>query len=167
MVITLKYNHTIGFPYGLLLLFNSNIWPISAPLRDIRLQSLSDLNFDLSRSLKVKCDSVIAFCIYAFLLMINSNIILVWPNTGPLQDIRLRNLSDLGIDLWRTLKIKCDDVIGLSIHGFLMIYDIHSFSSQFSHVFALAIHGSDSIAIQCAKWGWWKRNLEKANHRQH
>ncbi len=33
------------------------------------LQNLSDLDFDLSRSLKVKCDSVIGLHIYGFLLM--------------------------------------------------------------------------------------------------
>ena len=37
-------------------MFNSNIWPNSATLRDIRPQNLSDLDFDFSRSLKVKCD---------------------------------------------------------------------------------------------------------------
>ncbi len=50
--------------------------------------------------------------------MFNSNI---WPNSAPLQDIRLRNLSDLEFDLTRSLKAKCDDVIGLVIHGFLLI----------------------------------------------
>ncbi len=37
-------------------------------------QNLSDLDFDLSRSLKVKCDSAIGLPIYAFLLMFISNI---------------------------------------------------------------------------------------------
>ena len=55
-------------------MLNSNIWPNSAPLQDIRLQNLSDLDFDLSRSLRVKCDSVIGLPIYAFLLMFSSNI---------------------------------------------------------------------------------------------
>ncbi len=100
-------------------MFNSNIWPNSAPLQDIRLQNLSNLAFDLSRSLKVKCDSVIELPIYAFLLMFNSN---TWSNSAPLQDIRLRNLSDLEFDLSRSLKVKCDDVIGLTIHGFLLTY---------------------------------------------
>ncbi len=50
--------------------------------------------------------------------MFNSNI---WPNSAPLQDIRLQNLSDLEFDLSRSLKVKCDDVIGLVIHGFLLI----------------------------------------------
>ena len=36
-----------------------NIWTNSAPLQDIRLSNLSDLNFDLSRSVKVRCDGVI------------------------------------------------------------------------------------------------------------
>ncbi len=65
---------------------NSNLWPNSAPSQDIRLQNLSDLEFDFSRSLKVKCDYVIGLSLYAFLLMFNSNI---WPNSAPLQDIRL------------------------------------------------------------------------------
>ena len=89
-------------------MFNSNIWPNAAPLQVIRLQNLSDLEFDLSRSLKVKCDSVIGLPIYAFLLMFNSSI---WPNSAPLQDIRLQNLSDLKLGLSRSLKVKCDSVI--------------------------------------------------------
>ncbi len=39
-----------------------------APLQDIRLQNLSDLEFDLSRSLKVECDGVNEFFIYGFLV---------------------------------------------------------------------------------------------------
>ncbi len=80
-----------------------------APLQDIRLRNLSDLEFDLSRSLKVICD-VIGLPIYAFLLTFNSNI---WPNSAPLQDIRLRNLRDLEFDLSRSLKVKRHSVIGL------------------------------------------------------
>ncbi len=58
-----------------------------APLEDIRLQNLSDFKFDLLRSLKVKCDSVIELPMYAFLLLFNSHI---WPNSAPSQDIRLQ-----------------------------------------------------------------------------
>ncbi len=54
---------------------NSNIWPNSAPLWDIRLCNLSDLDFDLSRSLKVKCEGANGLPIYGFLLMFNSNIV--------------------------------------------------------------------------------------------
>ena len=78
------------------------------------IRNLSD--FDLSGSLKVKCDSVIGLPIYCFLLMFNSNI---WANPAPLQDEKLRNLSDF--DLSRSLKVKCDGVMGLSIHAFLLI----------------------------------------------
>ena len=49
--------------------------------------------------------------------MFNSN---KWPNSAPLQDTRLRNLSDLGLST--SLKVKCDAVIGLSIYDFLLIY---------------------------------------------
>ncbi len=45
-------------------MFNGNIWTNSAPLQDIRLQNLSDLDFDLSSSLKVKLDGVIWFSIW-------------------------------------------------------------------------------------------------------
>ena len=50
--------------------------------------------------------------------MFNSNI---RPNSAPLQDNRVGNLSDLEFDLSRSRKIKCDGVIGLSIYGFLFI----------------------------------------------
>ncbi len=50
-------------------MFNSNLWPNSAPLRDRRLQNQSDLEFDLSRSRKIKYDGVIGLSIYDFLLM--------------------------------------------------------------------------------------------------
>ncbi len=51
--------------------------------------------------------------------MFNANI---WSNSAPLQDTKLRNLSDIHYDLSRSLKVKCDGVIGLSIYGFLFIY---------------------------------------------
>ncbi len=162
-------NHTIGLPiYSFLLMFNSNIWPILAHLQHINIQHLNDLDFYLSRSLKVKCDCgiwlpiygfllvlIVTYgpnqllvrykpsksewswhwpfkvtqgqtwschwtpCIYAFLLMFNSNL---WPYSVPLQDIRLQNLSDLEFDLSMSLKVKCHDIIGIAIHGFLLIY---------------------------------------------
>ncbi len=77
------------------------------------------LNFDLPRSLKAKCDSVIGLPIYAFLLMFNSHIS---PNYAALQDIRLSNLSDRDFELSRPLKVECDGVIGFSIYGLLFIY---------------------------------------------
>ena len=49
-------------------------------------QYLNDLDFDLSRSLKVKCDGVIGLLIYGFLLIVN---IYLLPNSFPLRDIRL------------------------------------------------------------------------------
>ena len=64
---------------------------------------MSDLDFDLSRSLKVKRDGVIRLPIYGFLLMLNSNI---GPNKALLRDVRLRNLGDLECDLSRSLKVK-------------------------------------------------------------
>ncbi len=64
---------SLDSPYMVcLLMFNSNICPNSAPLQDIRLKYLSDLDFDLSMSLKVECDGIIGFSVYGF-LFINSN----------------------------------------------------------------------------------------------
>ena len=85
-------------------MFNSYIWPNSAPLQDTRLRNLSDF----SRSLKVIYDDIIGLSLYALLFMFSSNIS---PNSAPLQDIRLRNLTDLKFDLSRSLMVKCDDVI--------------------------------------------------------
>ncbi len=48
-------------------MFNSNIWPNSAPFLDKKLQNLSDLEFDILMPLKVKCDDVIGL-IHGFLL---------------------------------------------------------------------------------------------------
>ncbi len=54
--------------------------------------------------------------IYGFPLIFNSNI---GHNRVPFQDISLRNLSDLVLDLSISLKVKCDDGIELPIYGFL------------------------------------------------
>ena len=51
----------------------SNIGPNLASLRDIRLRHLCDLEFDLSRSLKVKSSGAVGLSIYDFLLITNSN----------------------------------------------------------------------------------------------
>ncbi len=70
----MKGHGVIGLPiYGFLLMFNSNIGPNQAPLRDIRLQNLCDLDFDLSRSLKVKSSGAFRLAIYDFILVSNSN----------------------------------------------------------------------------------------------
>ncbi len=66
---------------------NSNIGPNSALLRDIRHCNPSDLEFDLSRSLKVNSD-VIELAINGFLFMVNSNI---GPNSTPLRDMTLES----------------------------------------------------------------------------
>ncbi len=55
------------------LLFNGNIGPTWAPLGDIRLQNVSDLVFDISRSLKVKSRDSVLLPTYKFLLVSNSN----------------------------------------------------------------------------------------------
>ena len=79
---------------------------------------MGDLNFDLSRSLKVKCDSAIGLPIYDFLLMFNSNI---GPNWALMRDIRLRNFGDLDFDLSRSLKVKSNGAPRLPIYDFLSV----------------------------------------------
>ncbi len=84
------------------------------------LDHIRHLNFDFSRSLKVKCDGGIGLPIYDFPLMFNYNI---WPNSVALRDISLWNLSDLDIDLSRSFKVKCNSVTGLSIYAFLLMFN--------------------------------------------
>ncbi len=76
-------------------MFNTNVGPKEAPLRDIRLQNLGDLEFDLSRSLKVKGDVAIGLPIYGFLLMFNSNI---GPKLGFLERYLTNIASASGMD---------------------------------------------------------------------
>ncbi len=64
--------------------------------------------------------------------MFNGNI---WPNSAPLQDIRLRNQSDRKFDLSGSLKVKYDDVIEFSTYGFLFIY--MSYRMSVSHRLAV------------------------------
>ena len=45
----------------------------------------------------------------------------IWPNSTPLQDIILQHLSEPDFDLSRPFKAKRDSVIGLPIHGFLVV----------------------------------------------
>ncbi len=54
-------------------MFNSNMWPNVAPLQDACVQNMSDLEFDLSLSLKVKSNDAAGLPIYDFLLVLNSN----------------------------------------------------------------------------------------------
>ena len=65
----LKKERLSNSSHCFLLIFNSNIWPNSAALRDINLWYLSDLDNDLSMSLNAKCDRVTGLPIYDFLLM--------------------------------------------------------------------------------------------------
>ncbi len=70
--------------------------------------TLSDLDFDLSRSIEVKSDGVIGLAIYGFLLMVNNNI---GPNSSPLREMTHWNLIDLEFDLSRSLKVKSDGAV--------------------------------------------------------
>ena len=91
---------------------------ISIPCSSPSIQNQSDLDFDLSRWVKVKTD-VIGVAIYGFLLMVNSNI---EPNSAPfLRDIMLWNPSDLDLTFPGHSRSKRHGVIGLAIYAFLLI----------------------------------------------
>ncbi len=69
-----KCESAIRLPvYGFLLMVNSNIWPNVAPLQDICVQNMSNLEFDHSRSLQVKSNGAVGLPICDFLLVSNSN----------------------------------------------------------------------------------------------
>ena len=65
----------------------------------------------------MKCDSFIGLLICGFLVVSNS------INVDPLRVIGFQNVGDFNIDLSRSLKVKCDGVIGVSIYGSLLIFN--------------------------------------------
>ncbi len=83
-------------------------------------------------------------------------------NSAVLQDISLSNLCDLDFDLSRSLKVKCDGVIGLSLYGFLLIYIRLSNHISISHRLALIVIqnafsytlslGPNYEKSKCTKW---------------
>ncbi len=89
-----------------------------APLWDLRLRNLCYLDFDLSRSPKVKFHGLFGLSIYGFLLMVNSNI---EPYLAALQDKRIWNSIDLEFDLSMSLKVKCEGAI--PIYVFLLMFN--------------------------------------------
>ena len=86
----------------------------------ISLQSLSDLDFDLTRSSKVKCDGAIGLSICELLLVSNSN---TWRNSAPLRDISLQNWSDLDSDLSSSRKSHANRTDGHPIYNFLLMFN--------------------------------------------
>ncbi len=63
-------------------MFNSKVWHNSAPLQDIRLQNVSDLEFELPRSLKVKFNNFIQNKLYEkYTLWIFNLLGLVWSKS--------------------------------------------------------------------------------------
>ncbi len=74
MSLKVKCEGAVDLPYDFLLMFNSNIVPNKAPLPYISIQnSMSDLEFDISRSLEVKSNDRVGLPINHFLLVSNSN----------------------------------------------------------------------------------------------
>ncbi len=87
----------VDLPYGFLLMVNSNIWPNTGLLRDISLENMSDLEFDLSRSLKVKSNGAGGLPVYDFLLAPNSN---YGSNLHRLGVIATRKIFSYFLSLW-------------------------------------------------------------------
>ena len=77
---------------------------------------MNDLEFDLSRSLKVKVDDGIRKPTYDFILVNNSKYM---PICSILQDIANENMHDLEFDLARSLKVKVDGAIRRLTHDVL------------------------------------------------
>ena len=77
----------IGLPiYDFLLMIKTNKKELN--------RLLGHLEFDLSRSLEVKCDCIIVLTIYDFLLLCNSNI---WPKFDSFIRYKASNLNDLDL----------------------------------------------------------------------
>ena len=96
--------------YNFLLVFNRNIKPNSARLRDTGLQYLSDLELDLLISLKVKFNYAFWIPRTWFLWVFNSK---MWTNSAPLRDTR-KIWMDL-TDLVMLLTLKSHSAVGLLI----------------------------------------------------
>ena len=102
-------NYCLIVPYGPTIL---------APLWDISLPNLSDLDIDLSRSLR---SNVIILLDSPYMLFYHCFTSNIFPILAHLSHINLQNLSDLDIYLSRSLKVKCKHTIGLSIYPLLLL----------------------------------------------
>ena len=79
--------------------------PTCSISEDIAIQHEHDLEFDLSKSLKVKVYGAIRKPTYDFLLVNNSKYM---PICSILWDIKNENMHDLEFELSRSLKVKVD-----------------------------------------------------------
>ncbi len=69
-------------------MFNSNIYGLTrllCKIYPVGLQNLGDLEFDLSRSLKVNSNGAVGLPIYDFLLLSNSNYMYVYNSITPFR----------------------------------------------------------------------------------
>ncbi len=81
----MSWCHWTRHIYGFRLTINSSIGPNQAPLQDIRLPNPIDLEFDHSRTLKVKSNGAVGLPIYGFLLMSNSNHMCISHRLGDIR----------------------------------------------------------------------------------
>ena len=79
---------------------------------------MHDLEFDLSRSLKVKGDDAIIKPTYDFLLVNNSEYMAI---CSTLQDIDTQNMQDLELDLSGSLTVEGNGAIRKPTNDFLLV----------------------------------------------
>ena len=104
---------------------------------------MHDLEFDLSRSLKVKVYGVIRMLTYDFLLVNNSKYMHI---SSILQHIAIQNMHNLAFDLSRSMKVKVDGAIRKPTYDFLLVNN----------------HNYMLICIDCWVIGVWKFFPHKA-----
>ena len=86
-------------------------------LQDIANENMQDLEFDVSRSLKVKVDGTVWKPTYYFLLVKSKYL----PICSILWDKATQNMHDLEFDLLRSLKVKVDGTISKPTYDFLLV----------------------------------------------
>ena len=93
--------------YDFLFVTGNNYMPTCGILGDLAIQNIPvhELEFDLSRLLRVKVYWVIRMSTYLFLLVNNGEYI---PMCSILRDIAIQNIHDLEFDFSRSLKVKVD-----------------------------------------------------------
>ncbi len=136
------------------------------------LGNLSDLYFGLSTSLKVRCDSVIGFPMYYFLLVFNSYI---WPNSVPLWDISSKTEWPWHWP-FKVNDVKCNRINGLPLYAFLLTFisNIWPNSALLQDIRLRNVHDLDFVTFSyhyeksswknCKCTKWCQNDLEHYKH---
>ena len=94
--------------YDFLFVTSNNYMPTCSSLGDITIKNIHSLEFDLTRSLKVKVYWVIRMPTYLFLLVNNSEYMSM---CSILRDRAIQKMHDLEFDFSKSLKVKVDGAI--------------------------------------------------------